>query len=265
MSIFQFKTYKEYLNSICEAERGNLSRLAEAGGCQKSYLSACLKSKGQLSLDHAFGMAEHLGLTDAEQDYFFLLIEKEKAVTSKLRHRLETKAKDLARESLRLKNQQKGSVVISEGNPELGLYYRTWLPTAIHMLTSVPRYQSTAALAKRLNIPPEGAVSFLGYLEKMDLVMKAGEKYKWNSANIHLADNSLWIQGHHANWRLRAIDNIQKDDREASHYSAVQSFSEEDFDKLKRLIANFIREFNGTSDPSEPEEVFCLNIDLFRV
>ncbi|MFS4458014.1 DUF4423 domain-containing protein [Bdellovibrio sp. HCB2-146] len=265
MNIFEFKSYKDFLNSYCEQERGSLSRLAEAGECQKSYLSACLKGKGQLSLDQAYGMAEHLELSDFEQDYFFLLIEKEKAVTPKLRRRLEAKAKDMARESFRLKNQQKDSLIISEVSSDVGVYYATWLTTAIHTLTSIPRFQTAPMLAKRLNLTIETVTPVLNYLLKMQMIEKSGDKYRWNSANIHLADNSTWISVHHSNWRTRATENIQKHDKEATHYSAVQSFSEQDFEKLKRKIAGFITEFNKVSDPSDPEEAFCLNIDLFRV
>ena len=265
MNIFDFKSYKEYLNAVCENERGALTRLAEAGECQKSYLSTCLKGKNQLNLDQAFGMSEYLQLTDHEQDYFFLLIEKEKAVTPKLKRRLETKVRDMAREAFRLKNQAKDSVIVTEGSSDIGFYYSTWLPTALHTLASVNRFQTSASMAKRLSMTPEALVPFLGYLEKMDMVKRSGDKYKWNSSNIHLADSSAWIQTHHTNWRLRAIDNVQKNDAEASHYSAIQSFSEADFDKLKRKIAAFIKEFNSVSDPSDPEEAFCFNIDLFRV
>lgn len=264
-NIFDFKSYKSYLVALCESERGALTRFAEAAGCQKSYLSTCLKGKGQLTLDHAFGISEQLQLSDQEQEYLFVLVEKEKAATLPLRRRLENKAKEMARESFRLKNQQRDSVIVSEGSSDIGFYYATWLPTALHTLSSVPGSQTQAAMAKRLNLHPAVIASVLDYLEKMNLVKKAGDKYLWSSSNIHLADNSAWIAGHHSNWRFRAVENIQKSDREATHYSAIQSFSEEDFEKLKRKILDFIKEFNKTADPSEPEEAFCLNIDLFRV
>ena len=265
MNILDFKSYKEFLKAYCEAERGALTRLAEAANTQKSYLSACLRGKGHLSLDQAYGIAEYLNLSDYEQDYFYLLIDKEKAVTPALRRRLETKAKEMVRESFRLKNQQKDSVIISEAKSDIGFYYATWLATAVHTLTSVPQFQSMSSLGKRLNLPQESIASFVNYLEKMELIKKSGDKYRWNSSNLHLEDSSVWISSHHTNWRARAIDNIQKNDREATHYSAIQSFSEEDFEKLKKKIVHFINEFNKVADPSEPVDAFCLNVDLFRV
>ncbi|WP_413576503.1 DUF4423 domain-containing protein [Bdellovibrio sp. HCB290] len=265
MSIFDFRSYKAFLKAQCEVERGALTRLAEAANTQKSYLSACLNGKGQLNLDQAFGVAEYLNLSDIEQDYLYLLIEKEKAVTPALRRRLESKAKEMVREAFRLKNQQKDAVIVTERDSNIGFYYASWLATAIHTLTSVPQFQSIAGLEKRLNLNQKSIEAVISYLEKMDLIKKSGDKYRWNSSNIHLEDSSVWISSHHTNWRARAMDNIQKYDREATHYSSIQSFSEEDFEKLKKKIAYFINDFNKVADPSEPEDVYCFNIDLFRV
>ncbi|MEK2690333.1 DUF4423 domain-containing protein [Bdellovibrio sp. GT3] len=265
MNIFEYKSYKTFLKAYCESERGALTRLADAANTQKSYLSGCLRGKGQLSLDQAFGIAGYMNLSDQEQDYFYLLVEKEKAVAPALRRRLEGKAKDMSREAFRLKNQQKDSLIVSEGDSNMGLYYATWMSIAVHTLASVPQFQSMASLGKRLSLNQESIAMIVNYLEKMELIKKSGDKYRWNSSNLHLDDKSVLISGHHTNWRARAIDNIQKNDREATHYSAVQSFSEEDFEKLKKKIALFINDFNKVADPSEPEDAFCLNIDLFRV
>lgn len=265
-NIFDFKTYKDYLLALTEGERGMLTRLAEAASCQKSYLSTCLKGKTQLTLDHAFGISEYLELSDAEKEYFLLLVEKDKAGTLALKRHLEEKIKKLSREAYRLKNQQKSAVVISDGvTPEIAFYYGSYLGTAIHMLTSVDEYQTLSAISKRLNLPAETCQVLLQQLEAQDLVKKQGTHYKWNSANIYLADNSPWIANHHQNWRLRAIDNVQKRDEEATHYSSIQSMSKDDFEKLKKKIAQFIKEFNQVADPSVPEEAFCVNIDFFKI
>lgn len=265
-SIYDFSSYKDYLIDKGHSERGLLTKLADAAECQKSYLSACLNGKSQLTLDHALGIAELIGLDDNEQDYFFLLIEKEKASTIKLRRKLDSKLKNLSREAYRLKNQQKDTHVIStESDTGLGLYYSSWIPTALHMLTSVRELQTAPQLAQRLNISKELTTVFLNQLQTLDFVKKEGSNYKWSSGNLHLADNSAWISNHHMNWRLRAVDNVQKNDASATHYTAIQSMSEADFEALKKKIAHFIKEFNRISDPSTPEEAFAINIDFFKI
>jgi uncharacterized protein (TIGR02147 family) len=265
VAVFDFKSYKDFLTTLCHQERGLLSRLAEAAECQKSYLSACLNGKSQLTLDHALGIAEYLQFTDAEQDYLFVLVEKERATGIKLRRKLEVKLKDLSREAYKLKNQQNSSIVISGADSGLGNYYASWLPTALHTLTSIDRYQSLSQLSKRLQLTPEAAQFFINQLKELDLVKQVGTNYRWNSGNIHLADDSSWISTHHLNWRFRAIDNFQRRDPESTHYTAIQSMSESDFELLKKKIAHFIKDFNKVSDPSTPEEAFCFNIDFFKI
>ena len=265
-NIFDFKSYKEWLKRLCSEERGLLSRLADAAECQKSYLSACLNGKGQLTLDHGLGIAEHLGLTDNEQDYLFLLIEKERAVSLKLRRKLESKLKDLSREAYKLKNQQNSSIIITGQDTNLGSYYASWIPTAMHTLTSVDGYQTLPQLAKRLNISLEAAQVFINQLKALEMVKQQGNNYSWHSGgNIHLADDSTWINMHHLNWRFKSIENFQRRDPEATHYTAIQSMSESDFELLKKKIAGYIKDFNKIADPSNPEEAYCINIDFFKV
>lgn len=263
-NIFDFKSYKAFLNEICKNERGALTRLSDAAPCQKSYLSACLKGKGNITLDHAFGIGEYLELSEEEQNYFFLLLDKERAGTPKLRRHLEDRLKSLSREAYRLKNQQQATHILSQ---ESGMffYYANWLATAIHTLTSIGEFQSPESISKRLQIPVDTIRFVLLDLAKQDFVIEQKGKYRWNSGNLHLADTSHWISNHHMNWRLRAIDNCNKRDGDASHYTAIQSLSLEDFEILKRKIATFIKEFNKVSDPSPSEEAFCFSIDLFRI
>lgn len=265
VNIFDFTSYKGYLTEICNQERGLLTRLSEAAPCQKSYLSSCLNGKNNLTLDQVLGISEFLQLTETEQSYFFLLLEKEKAGTPKLRRHLDEKLKGLSREAYRLKNLQKDTHIISEAMSGLSFYYANWMATAIHTLTSINAYQTSEHIAQRLGLHPQMATAILGELEKQSLVIQQRGKYRWNAGNLHLSDSSQWISTHHTNWRLRAVDNCHRKDPESSHYTAVQSMSLEDFETLKKKIAGFIKDFNKISDPSDPEEAFCLNIDFFKI
>jgi predicted oxidoreductase len=178
---------------------------------------------------------------------------------------LEGKLRDLSREAYRLKNQQKESFVISAADSGVGTYYSNWTLTAIHTLSSIGKFQTADQIGKRLGLPVAVAQVFLNQLQTLEFVKKEGSHYKWSSGNLHLSDDSSWISNHHLNWRLRAIDNTQKNDRAAMHYTAIQSMSEDDFEVLKKKIANFIKEFNKVSDPSEPEEAFCFSLDFFKI
>lgn len=265
VNIFDFKSYKTYLKTLTEGERGLLSRLAEAAECQKSYLSSCLKGKSHLSPDHVFRIAEYLQLNDQEQDFLFLLMDLEKAGDPTFKKKLELRIRNTSREAYRLKNQQASTVIINENNSGVGSYYSNWFFTAVHTLSSIGKFQSVAQISKRLNIDGASALAFLSELEKIGFVKKEKEAYKWHSMNLHLDETSPQVANHHLNWRLRAIENAQRMDRDASHYTSIQSMSLDDFEILRSKIAKFIKDFNKVSDPSTPEEAFCLSIDFFKI
>lgn len=240
--------------------------LSEAAGCQKSYFSSCLKDKCHLTLDHVYGISEYLQLNEAEENYFFLLLEKDKCSTLKLRKKLEVRLRDMAREAHRIKNQVGDSLIVKEDQASaIGIYYSNWIFMAIHSLTSVDRYQTVDRIAERMNMAKPLVQMYLNQLEKLELIKKDGQRYKWNTFNLILDDDSVWIGTHHSNWRVNALTNIQKKDPSAYRYSVVQSMSESDFELLKKKIAQFIKEFNKVSDPSEPEESYNFNIDFYKV
>lgn len=267
-NIFDYLSYKKYLKDYCSDQRGNLSRLANAADVQKSYLSTCLSGKSHLTLDHAYGIALYLNMSNSEQNYFFTLIEKEKAASIRLQRNLTDKLKEMSREAYRLKNLQSNSLIVSDtaSTSLLKDYYLNWLFIAVHSLTSIPAYQKAEKISHRLNISLDLTVHILRQLENTNLIIKkANDTYEWSSGNLHLEDSSPVLATHHGNWRMRASDNCQKGDREALHYSVVQTLSKEDFEILKKKIANFIKSFNKISDPSNPEEAFCFNIDFFKI
>lgn len=266
--IFDFRSYKKYLRAVCEEERGRLSRLSEAADCQKSYLSSCLRGKNNLTLDQAFGIAQYLKLSDHWQSYFFLMIDRERATTALLQKKLDVKIKEMAREAYRLKHHQINTAIVTETAQNFGAYYSGWLMTAIHTLTSVPRFQSVEQIAQRLGLSQEQVFRVLSDLVALGLVKNELKSYRWQSGNIHLPDSSPWISSHHTNWRMRAAQSIQATQRFESqdlHSTLIQSMSESDFELLKTKIIKFMKEFTAVSDPSDPEEAYCFNIDFFKV
>lgn len=264
--VFSYKSYPQYLEHLCQSERGTLSRLSEAAGCQKSYLSTCLKGKTLLTMDHAFGIADYLKMSEQEKDYFFLLVEKERASTPGFRKYCEKKLIDFSREAYRLKNQTRDTVILSTNeSAQIAFFYQTWLPAAAHMLSSVPRYQNIKKMAARLQTSEELVLAVLEELKKHTLVEQKDQNFLWSSSNVHLPDDNPLIINHHQNWRLRAINDIQKSSKDSLHYSVVQSMSEEDFEVVKKRVSSYIKNFHSIADPSVPEEAYCFNIDLFKV
>jgi plasmid maintenance system antidote protein VapI len=88
ISIFDYESYKEYfakrIESMPRKGHGQLSRLASQLGVPPVTVSQIFKGDRELTLDQALEVSGFLGLSTAEQEYLFLLVQKARAVTAKL-------------------------------------------------------------------------------------------------------------------------------------------------------------------------------------
>src|ERR1700722_8117600 len=82
MNLFENTDYKDVLHTQIAANRdrrGYRSELAQAAGCQLSFLSQALHSHVHLTPDHAAGLATFWGFDHDERDYFLELVNLARA------------------------------------------------------------------------------------------------------------------------------------------------------------------------------------------
>jgi uncharacterized protein (TIGR02147 family) len=265
---FEFKSYKTYLRKLLDQaeNRGLMSRLSEAAGCQRPYLSKVLQddSEVQLTPDHMYGICEYLGLSEAESNYIKLLLEVERASSQPYRQSLEKRIAQARSHHLNLKNQT-GKEQLSTGADPFAFYYSYWLYAALHVAVSIPGIQTTPKLAAKFSLPEAMIESHLASLEKAGLVKKTRERWSWQAGDIHLEKDSYWILPHHMNWRNQAIQDVALRLPESTHYSVVQSISSSDFEVLSLKIVEWIKQYQKISSPSNPEELVCFNLDFFKI
>lgn len=268
VNIFEYTDYKTYLKALIKESdvRGYTSRLAEAAGCQVSYLSNSLSGKAHLLQDHAHGLADYLKLTDDERDYFFLILDYQRANNPAYRKYVHKKITERQAVSRDLKSRlRKKSLAPSEADPSLQHYYSNYLYAALHIAVSIPALQDVKSLAKFLGLPDALILNYLKQLQGMGLVEHKGQAWLWKSGDLHLPKDSPWVQTHHANWRLKAITEIHLNRSDSLHFSGVQSLSRKDLDKLRFEMTRWIQQFRETTGPSDPEELICFNLDLFSL
>lgn len=49
------------------------------------------------------------------------------------------------------------------------------------------------------------------------------------------------------------------------HYTAVQSLSRQDYEKLKQQFLKGLDNYRSVANPSQEEELVCLALDFFKV
>ncbi len=98
LRIFYFNDYKKVIAhfiQVNESQRGYKSRLAEAAGCQNSYLSKVLSQAVHLTQDQGFGLSKFWNLMPVEEEYFLTLIQLERAGSLAYKNRLSEKLDEL--------------------------------------------------------------------------------------------------------------------------------------------------------------------------
>lgn len=264
--IYSFDNYKDYLREVIsnsEISWGYISKMADAAGCQRSYLSRSLNSKVHLTMDHAFHIARFLSLNEGETDFFMCLVEVERAATPEYRQKVISRLKQIKEEQLDLHKLSKRPQV-NLGEKEF-IYYSNWIMSALHIIVSIPEFQTTRAIAEKLQIDLQMAESFLQQLVEFNLIRKEGKKWIFSSGEIHVPKNSPLVHLHHNNWRQRAILDSQKMQTDGIHYTVVQSMDQKAYDEIQNQFLKLIRFATKVAGPAPSKELICMTCDFFKV
>lgn len=202
--------------------------------------------------------------TPEESDFFLLLVQFGRAGSHALRTRLREQISKSRQKRLVLKDRVDIKTTLSAADQMT--YYSAWYYAAIHILVMVPEYRTRDAISKYLKLPLEKVSEVLKFLISVGLVKREGSKYSPGVSRIFLGSDSPMIARHHTNWRMRAIDSLDRDIRNDLHLSTVLSFSHEDAVQIKEFLVKSIQKAREIAAHSpKDEEVQCLCVDLFKI
>ena len=145
------------------------------------------------------------------------------------------------------------------------IYYSSWYLSAIHILVSIPAYDTVKKISARLRLTEETTQDALHQLSRLGIIENRNNRWRTGSKSIHLAKQALMAETHHSSWRQRAILNTQNKDNWSVHYSSVFAISRADAEHLRKRLLDFIVEERKNIEPSPEEEIFCFNADFFSV
>jgi uncharacterized protein (TIGR02147 family) len=262
---FTYNHYRDILHDHFADDSkswGAVTRWSEAIACQRSHLSRVMSGQKDLSAEQALATCEFLKLTEAETEFFLLLVERERAGTKAYRDRILAKVRKIKaeREDLaRRINQDR----IGVQEQEL-LYYSAWYWSALHIAVNIPELQTVESLSQKFQLPPALVESCLNKLEEFGLIAKDRNRWKFASASVYLPKTSPLAALHHQSWRQRAVLDAQTTLTQNLHFTMVQSISRADFDKIKARLLSVIDEYAATAGPSEPEMLISFVCDFYE-
>lgn len=251
MNPFPFADYKKYLTDFIDSTegRGAKAALAEAAGCQRSFLSQVLNGETHLTLEHAIGIAHYLRLDSAQTEYFYCLVAHARSGTPALRHYYADKMKSLRWAS----EGSRPSARVTESDAQAE-YYSSWKFAAVHMAVTIPGLRTAAQIAKRLRLETLEVEGVLRKLKSWGFIELHRQEWTPSKKLVHLPDDHFMNATNHRNWRTKNLDLFEREAKRGVMYSAVYSMSRSDFEALRDMIYRFLGESRKLVAASANEE-----------
>lgn len=266
VDIFEFKDYRLYLSGWLEEARtlkkSNLSRLAESIGVHTSFLAHVLKGSKNLSFEQAAEMSDAIGHTAHEREFFYALLQIERAGTVKLRKYWQEKRDAIKKEREGLRSRMGAHHELTDR--ERAVFYSSWIYVAIFVSTDIEGGQTLEQIAERFHLTRAKAQEILEFLVKTGICVLEGARYKMGTNRIYVPNDSPLVVKHHTNWRIRAMQKMDTREDAELFFTSPMSISKADFARVREVFAKAIEETMAICRDSKSEEVVNLNIDLFR-
>jgi uncharacterized protein (TIGR02147 family) len=264
--VFKYMDYLDYLEiqiKFNASEYGYKAQLAEAAGCQRSFISQVLSGMTHLMPEHAVGLSEFWQLSGSEKEYFLNLVLHARAGSKKLKEHYKERLTAARLEQENLSKRIKEKAELPE--EKAAIFYSQWHYLAINILLTIPQYRTIPAISHRLGLHEEVVRKSLTQLEALGMAARSGTTWSTLASTIHVPRDSQFNALNHSHWRKRAVDNAFLASTNDIHYTSVCSLSLEDVEKLKDLVLQLIDRSRKIIAPSKEEELFCLTCDWFKV
>ena len=265
-TVLDAKNYVSYLRDALGAlanPRGRRADLARFLGCQTSFISQILTDRAHLSREQAIKVAGYLDLGPDERRCFMLLVDRDRSGTTQLRdfYQQEIDAIVLRREEV------KERIGVADKVPDEAhyTYYGSWIYAAIHVLSALPSTPTAQAIAIHLRLPLERVEPVIDWLVRQGLIHRRDDRLSIGHGRVHLGAHSPLVARHHANWRLKALEHLDRPTSEDLHYSAVLGISREATVQLKSWLLKFLQDAEPLIGAAPEERATVLLLDLFEL
>ncbi len=264
INLYNHKDYKSYIEASLKLRgHGAKKKLATFADIQESFLSQVLRADAELSLEQGDKVNQFFEHTSEEAHYFLLLIQKRRAGTASLKSYFQHMIDDILIKQKNLKEQIKAKSEVS--NQDREKFYSSWQFAAVQVATSIKEFQTVRALSQKLNIPEKRLNEILEFLLSTGLVVRNGNALDMGTQSTHIGKDSTLVYKHHANWRLRTLQELEKQNVEQLHYSTVMSLSHEASEQIKNDLTKAIKQSNQTMESSKEEALYSLCVDFYEL
>ncbi|MGZ3706002.1 MAG: DUF4423 domain-containing protein, partial [Bdellovibrionota bacterium] len=197
-----------------------------------------------------------------EREYFFALLQIERAGTAKLRKYWQEKRAAILKEREGVKSRVGEHHELTD--EERAIFYSSWIYVAVFVATDIGGGQTLEQIAERFALPRQRAAEVLDFLVRTGVCLRMGSLYRMGKSVVYLTNESPLVVKHHTNWRLRALQKMDTREPTELFYTSPMSMARADVARVRELLAKAIEESLAICRDSKSEEVVNLNIDFFR-
>jgi uncharacterized protein (TIGR02147 family) len=265
MDVFQYTDYRKFLqNWLARAKKEtkfSAAQLAQIIGVHPTFLSQVLLGKKDFVSEHWINACEHFNLMEIEKDYLHFVFLKNRCGTPSGRKYYQRKIDEILKRRLQLRERMKEHRELND--EERATFYSSWLYSAIRLFCGIGKGQAIEGLSQKFNISKERTEEIVNFLIQLGLCQLERGMIQMGSQHVHVPANSLFVTKHHLNWRIRAIQSLDRIQENELHFTAPMAISKKDFSVIREKIVKLIQETIEVAKASEAEDLATLTIDFF--
>lgn len=267
MNLFDNDNYRNIIRNWVKSQpskgRGQLLEMAELIGTPASVFSQILGGQRDLLPDHAFLLADHMGLLSLEKEYFITLVQIEKASHHQYKKFLKEKKEQLKSESLNLSKRVPHEKILDE--KEQQEFYSTWLYSAIRLSCGIGNGFSAEEIKRKFHLSQQRTIHMLDFLVRTGLIIQKEGAYHMGPQRTFLARNSPMIGRHHSNWRIKAIERANDLAENELMFTGPLTCSQRDAAQIREKLAKLIQEISDIVKDSPSEELIYFGLDFLQI
>lgn len=266
MVIFDCHDYKKCVNDWIASQprggHGQLRQLALHLEINSVVMSQVFRGDRDLTLEQALGVTKFMGLSELERDYFLLLVQKSRAGSHDLKTVLEKQLETLRSTAQALKNRVKHQKLNDE---DRATFYSQWYYSAVRLGVSIPDMGTVSAIAHYLKLDRSLVSKVVEFLLKHQLVIEEKGKLNMGPQVTHVGHDSPFVNRHHANWRLKSLQAMEKVEDVDLFYTGPMALSNQAALDIRKMLVELVEKSTKKASASDSEVLRCLNIDWFGV
>ncbi len=272
MNIFNSLSYVEIISNILKTRKKvnsqfTFSRLAEAMGIQKTYVSRVMKGDAHFTSDQLYLACKFFEFNEEETDFLQLLLEIARCQINARRKILMTRARKIQDRHRETKTTLAAEIVETPQSTSYQSYYLDPLNLIVHTYLSIPQFRDNPKLlTHKLRLSTSGLEKILQTLQKLSLIRwnRNTESYEVLKDHLHLAGDSHINPAYQTLMRVASNDHCLRLRAEKKFNLAVTlSADTEAKNKIHDEFLVFLKAIEKYVRQASSEDVYQMNFDLF--